>query len=172
MAKTAADFIAEGRALYASSKDKTQPFAHPKSWQQKATNEGFMLAFAEEADAQQAERTASACLAAETGPAMQDVRAIDTKTDEVVTLRLPKKAIETISRLPPPNSMFHAFTDAPPQIVMQHVNRLCAERVAETDARRRSRLLQSVNRIVDRWNKKATLRRMAEVRAYDKGRAV
>jgi hypothetical protein len=161
MAKTAAEYIAEGRALYAASTDKTQPFPHAKSWQQKATNEGFMLAFADDADKQACERTAAAVLTAEVQPTA------DTAMEEV-TLRLPKKTVADISRLPPPNSMMHAFTDTPPLVVLKHVNNLVNERVVERDSLRRSRLLGSINRIVDRWNKKATLKRLADHRSLNR----
>lgn len=50
MAKSAQDYIAEGRALQKSGLALT-PFVSPKSWQQRAVNQGFMEAFEEACDA-------------------------------------------------------------------------------------------------------------------------
>lgn len=160
MAKNKQDVIDEGRAAWHADIPKACPYA-ATSWQGKAWAFGF-----EEAADGAADKAEGIRIAAEIE------NEADARRLETVGSKAPKIGIYSGPRLSPPNSMFHAFTDTPPQIVMQHVNRLSAERAVETDARRRSRLLKSVNRIVDRWNKKATLRRMAEVRAYDKGRAV
>lgn len=114
-----------------------------------------------------AEATAAAVIMGEVGHV--NLKAVNLSTREVVNLRLPKKTVEALARLDPPNSMFHAFTDTPPMVVMKHVNTLCMERATETDALRRTRLLNAVNRIVDRWNKKSTLKRIRDKRLFNRG---
>lgn len=172
MAKTAADYIAEGRALYTNNPTEAAPlppFPRPSSWQQRAVQQGWMDAFSEAADAHQTK-------CAEEAEALNEklvdelVGGMKAKSDAGLEAEMTKDkvallravGVRSVNLSSDKPGFVPALRREPviiaagvPQAVVAHLNSLHAIREVETDAARRSRITKKINFLVQKHSARA-----------------